>query len=208
MLCTGAGEAIVSVLVFPETPDAWEKMGWEIIRGEKISQQYEGKYILFKNAITSENCVYAWPARWATTLSEMGYFHQYPCKANPAAQQALVKRYREFWEAHVLTGIPPEPENYDDITRLFPAPKGTLVVPPGIAARFQEYKQIRDEIGAGGFLAKRQDTLKTEIINWARKEKAVDDEESETTLIMRDDAGKKLGQYGRQKNGTVVFRAS
>jgi hypothetical protein len=117
-------------------------------------------------------------------------------------------RYREFWERHVLTGIPPEPANYDDIKRLFPAPKGTLVVPGNIADLFQEYKQINGEIGNGGMLSKRLDAIKTEVLSWAKTQGAVLDDESQEALIMKDEAGKKVGQYGRQKNGTLVFRAS
>ncbi len=93
MLCTGAQEAVVSVLVWPETPDTWEKMGWE------AAQTGKDTYALMKNG-----AIYYTPYDWADTLHAMGYFHQYPVKANPAAQKVMLEKYSEFWHNHVLTG--------------------------------------------------------------------------------------------------------
>jgi hypothetical protein len=188
MLCTGAEEAVVSILVFPETPDAWEKMGW-VVKDENLLQNENKKCHLSYGL--AEIKIWAW------TLCEMGYFHQYPCAAKLNAQQMMVEKYREFWEKHVLTGIPPEPRNYEDIKRLFPEPVGTIVCDEELESWWLEYGSIREEIGKGGQLARRQEELKLLILDKARRIDAVMDEESREKTVFKNASGKKLGQYGK-----------
>ncbi|MDR0476210.1 MAG: YqaJ viral recombinase family protein, partial [Treponema sp.] len=196
MLCTGAGEAIVSVLIFPETPDAWEKMGWVI---EEKPTAYGGTYHILYHKVKHKKdgtlMGFIKPSEWANTLADMGYFHQYPVKANPEAQRMMVERYREFWHKHVLAGIPPEPRDYDDIKRLFVEPVGTIVCDAAMTAWWREYDAIRKEIGQSGAAAKRQAKLKLRILNQARKLNPVMDDESQEKIIFRDSSGNKLGQY-------------
>jgi hypothetical protein len=87
----------------------------------------------------------------------MGYFQQYPVQAHPENQRVMVERYREFWHKHVLTGIPSEPRNYDDIKRLFTEPVGTIVCDAAMTAWWREYDAIRKEIGKSRNAAKRQE---------------------------------------------------
>jgi len=189
MLCTGAKEAIVSVLVFPETPDKWEKDGWEIVLCT------DGIYNLFK---TIDSKMYSTqPEKWANVLSQMGYFHQYYIRANTDVQKHLVKAYREFWHNHILTGKPPEPRNYDDIKRLCPEPVGTIVCDTQMTAWYREYQSIKKEIGATGNAKKRQDKLKLRILDKMRKLNPVIDDESQDKVIFRDTQGNKLGQYSK-----------
>ena len=185
MLCTGASEVIVSVLVFPEMPDAWEKMGYQVHADDFGRWHIDTEETV--NAID--------PMQWARVLAEMGYFHQYRVKANPEAQAAMLASYRDFWEHNVLAGVPPAPRDYEDVRRLFPAPKGTIVCDDILAGWLREYKDIRDELGGKGMLSRRADELKLLILERARATDGTIDDESREKTIFRDQAGAKLGQY-------------
>jgi hypothetical protein len=204
MLCTGAGEAIVSVLVFPETPDAWEAMGWKpVVETLSTGKTY---YTLNRNCEPGDSkpVDIVQVEYWARALSEMGYFHQYPVQANREAQRRMVEAYREFWEKHILTGIPPEPRNYDDIKRLCPEPKSTIIVPDYIERKIAEYKGITEETARA---KNRKERLKTIITKYAAEHEGVLDDESKEAVIFRNSSGGKLGSWSKNKNGTLVFRA-
>ena len=201
MLCTGATEAIVSVLVWPETPDKWESMGWEVYLNDQLDKP---EYAMLNKGDTVEKLRFEIPINWAMVLCDMGYFHQYHVKADPAAQQSLLGRYKEFWGRHVLAGIPPEPRNYDDIKRLFPEPKATVIVPDYIERKLAEYKGITEESAES---AKRKERLKTIITKYAAAHGGILDDESAEAMIFRNASGEKLGSWSRNKNGSLVFRA-
>ena len=191
MLCTGAQEVIVSVLVFPETPDKWEKDGMYIV------QQKNGEWDVGKHGrgiFTSEIADY---------LHFFGHFHQYPVKANQETQQLMVEAYREFWERHVLTGTPPELRNYEDIKRLCPEPKSTIIVPDLIERKIAEYKGITEETARA---KNRKERLKTIITKYAATHTGIEDDESKEAVIFRNSSGDKLGSWSRIKNGSLVFR--
>jgi len=196
LMLTGADEAIVSVLCFPETPDKWEAMGWQIICGA------DGKsYALTRDSEGG----YTNPWEWAQILADMGYFHQYPVKANPEAQRLMVEAYREFWYKNVLTGTPPEPRNYEDVKRLFPEPKSTIVVPDYIERKIAEYKGITEETANA---KKRKERLKMIVTKWATEHKGegIEDDESKEAVIFRNGSGDKLGSWSKTKTGSLVFR--
>jgi hypothetical protein len=261
MNLAGLNETRVFVLTWPETPDAWEKMGWrvepieaaETVVGYRLIKYTAGsdkkccfdcgvglscttacdvwkKRISVKSApqrcppekMCTYNCIHYKkefsanfhniydPKQWADIFKACGYFHQYPVKANPEAQRMMAEAYREFWHKHVLTGIPPEPRNYDDIKRMFVDPVGTIVCDAAMTAWWREYDAIRKENGQSGNAAKRQAKLKLRILNQASKIcnpesrgllakameiKAVLDDESQEKVIFRDSSGNKLGQY-------------
>ena len=193
MLCANAEEDVVSVLVFPETPDKWEAMGWKVTKNH-YSDEKNPMYCIDKYK-ENEILTTRYPNQWAFALYDMGYFHQYPVKANPAAQKVMVEKYRGFWHEHVLAGKPPEPRNYEDIKRLFTEPVGTIVCDAAMTAWWREYDAIRKEIGASGNAKKRQDKLRLRILERARKMNPVMDDESQEKVIFRDSEGNKLGQY-------------
>jgi hypothetical protein len=189
MLCTGASEVIVSVLVFPEMPDEWEKMG--------VAVEKDGDLYVIRGP-KLEDGFHAWTCStldWARPLARMGYFHQYRVKANPEAQAAMLAAYRDFWEHNVLGEVPPDPRDYEDVRRLFPAPKGTIVCDDTLAGWLREYKDIRDELGGKGMLSRRADELKVLILERARATDGTIDDESREKTIFRDQSGAKLGQY-------------
>ena len=224
MLCTGADECIVSVLVFPKRPDDWEGEGWE------IKQDTRGISWLDNNGLGID------PIVWAESLAQMGFFHQYTVKANLDLQALMLSKYRVWWTKYILGETPPAVANYSDIRAMITAPSGTIIVDPDTARWFKEYKDIGSEIGSTGNLAKRRDQLKTFILEHTRKlslticpydskltygtchaecgfskcEAGVNapvlDDESADKWIFRDDQGKKLGSYGKNKSGNMVFR--
>jgi hypothetical protein len=175
-----------------ETPEKWEAEGWVISNGPCL-----------ENTVTNVRIVN--PIFWAKPLAEMGFFHQYTVPADRELQEMMVSRYERFWDKYVLPGIPPEPQNYDDIKRLYTEPKSTLIVPENIERLLAEYGQIGEEAGKQ---KKRQEQIKVKVLDWARKQEGgVIDDESAEALILRNSRGEKAGSFSKNKNGTAVFRA-
>lgn len=203
MMCADAEKCIVSVLVFPRPVDDWEDEGWTIMEMENGSE-----YRLIKTkaeGTPSEmniDSVVDFPVNWASTLNQMGYFHQYPVESKPDQHKLLMEAYEHFWGKYVLTKTPPEIDDYEDVRRTFTAPKGTLVVSDDAARWMREYRDINREIGSGGNLKKRKDYLKTKILKFAKDKTTVADNDSQEKIVFRDNAGNKVGSF----NGTT-FRA-
>jgi predicted phage-related endonuclease len=198
MICTGAEKVILSVLVFPKMVDEWEKEGWEV-------REYNGKYEIRK-IIDRINFIDRDPFYWANILNEMGYFHQYEITSNAELQKLMIEKCTEFWNNHVLTGVPPEAKNYDDIKRLVREPVGTIIADERIELLMSEYKQIRHEISPTGLLAQRCDQIRLEILKFMDKSENVNDDDSKDKYILRDRTGKKIASYSKNKNGTFIFR--
>lgn len=169
MLCTGADECIVSVLVFPKRPDDWEAEGLEA-SDKTLHIDKHGDTIIGHHgnyAIYADDKVFATPEQWAVTLAQMGYFHQYTIKANRDLQTLMLDKYRVWWTKYVIGETPPAPANYADIRAMITAPVGTIIVDPDTARWFKERRDINDEIGKGGNLSKRSEQLKTLILERA-----------------------------------------
>lgn len=187
MMCTGEKLCTVSVLVFPTTPDQYEKLGWRI---DCVGDEDPVARSTLK-ALTAED-----RHRWATVLSEMGYFHHYPVEADEVLQAKMLERYKAFWNDHVLAEAPPDARTYDDIKYLFPAPVGTIIATEQIADWAREYKEIGKEISSSGSLGKRRDQLKVEILNWVRSQPDyTPDDESQEKVVVRDAQGNKVCQF-------------
>jgi putative phage-type endonuclease len=189
MLCTGAKECIVSVLVFPRRPEEWENE-WIIphIHLERLM-------------LPDGNMVSTYD--WAEMLAQMGYFHQYTIKANPDLHAMMIEAYKAWWQTHVMGVVAPDPQSYADIRAMITAPSGTIVADVEMIRMFKEYNQIGKEIGASGHLAKRRDQLKKMILDSARQMESTLDDESTDKWIFRDDRGGKLGQYGKTARGMM-----
>ena len=195
MICTGAEKVILSVLVFPHRVEEWEEMGW-------MPEQDEHLWII-DNEILQKT---ATPGRWAKTLNEMGYFHQYEITAHKELQDLMIKHYTDFWNEHVLAGKAPEPKTYGDIKRLVREPVGTIIADENIERLMSEYKHIKSEIGQGGTLSKRIDQIKIEVMQYMTDQTGVIDDDSQDKFILRNQAGKKIASYGKNKNGSYIFR--
>lgn len=196
LICTGAEKVILSVLVFPRRVEEWEEMGYHV---EKINGNY---YIVHdKLELYTANI-----PKWAETLNQMGYFHQYEIKPHDKLQKKMIKRYKKFWNENILKKIPPEPQSYDDIKALCPEPVGTIVSNDNIERLMMEYKNIGEEIGESGTLAERRGRIKVQILNYMRNAGVVEDDESKDKWILRSQDGKKIASYGRNKKGVLVFR--
>lgn len=192
-------ELHLGVLVFPEMPDAWEKMGWLVRHIEQTTMNAGGWWLYHDDRSCEGNPPIidkqVRPIEWATALAEMGFFKRYTIHVNPEAQAAMLASYRHFWEHNVLGEVPPDPRDYEDVRRLFPAPKGTIVCDDTLSGWLREYKDIRDELGGKGMLSRRADELKVLILERARATDGTIDDESREKTIFRDQAGQKLGQY-------------
>lgn len=199
MICTGADTVIVSVLVFPRMVDEWEAMGWMPDCGS------DGIWSLDFTEPGETDGIYIMPSQWAHILNQMGYFHQYTIHAHPELQQLMLEKYREFWH-YVETATPPPVREYDDIRALVRDPVGTIVCDEEMARMIAEYRHIGTEISATGSLARRRDELKVAVLDRARMQGAVVDDESQDKWILRDQQGRKLGSYGKDKNGRLGFR--
>jgi hypothetical protein len=208
MYLTGAKKAVVSVLVFPEHPEKWEDMGWQVCEPDSIRKSYDIYTYGNTNGTEYGSGEYINPINWATTLSQMGYHHLYYIDRNDELINEMLKKYKEFWDKYVLTKTPPKPMNLDDLKRLYPEPVGTyVIVDEAIVDIIQEYKSIGKEIGKGGNLSKRRDQLKLKFLeDCISKFQAVEDEESADKWIFRDGQGKKLGSWYKDKNGSFRFR--
>ena len=189
MACTGADEVILSVLVFPRSVEDWEKEGFKLY-DEFDDESYWSLY---------KNDKYLDIQRFADALGIMGYFHQYPIKRNQELIDLMIEKYTAFWTDYVLTGQEPEPQNYDDIKRMLPSPKGTLIATEQIERWCVEYKECGAELGVKGNLQKRREQLKILILDWMRKQDPVMDEESREKTILKNTRGHNLVSF----NGSV-----
>jgi hypothetical protein len=118
----------------------------------------------------------------------------------------MLEKYREWWHSYILTKTPPPVQTYDDVRAMITAPSGTIVVGDEIARWYKEFKDIGEEIGKSGDMAKRRDQLKVMILNEARTLESTLDDESTDKWIFRDEQGNKLGSYGKNTKGTMSFR--
>lgn len=199
MLCTGAPEAVVSVLVFPRRPDEWEAAGLILKQLPGRSDDLEW-HIIVPRVRNGQPWPRAIPcSSWARVLDEMGWFHQYTVPSRPSLHVTMIERYREWWERYVLTETPPEARTWDDARRLFPAPKGTVVADEQATRWATEYREIGEEIGGTGRLAKRREELKVLLLSYLRAANGQVDDESREKTVLRDDTGAKLAQW----NGKV-----
>lgn len=169
MMCTGAIECVLSVLVFPRRPEEWEAAG---ILSENISR-----------------------TMWANALADMGYFHQYKISANPVLHSLMLMHYTEFWENNILTGIPPEPKSYDDIKMLVTEPIGTVIATEEVERLMAEYRDIKREISPTGPLGKRADMIRAAVLNYMRKSPGVTDDDSVDKWILRSRTGQKIASW-------------
>ena len=196
MLLTGCKSAILPVLVFPRMVTEWEAEGWEI-------RNYQGG---IWGLYHPENHSEADPDEWAGVLKQMGYFHIYNIPANPELQNLMLEKYAEFWDNCIIGNEIPEPRDYSDIKALCPEPVGTIIADERVVRMAAEYKQISQEISNTGSLGKRKEELKVAILDYMRTAGAVEDDESKDKFILRDEQGRKLASWGKNKSGAMVFR--
>jgi len=197
-------EAIVSVLVFPRHPQDWVDEG---IKVYKVLER-NSEYMIH----LPEPYNYRDPTVWATVLNEMGYHHIFKIERNDDLIKAMLDKYQEFWTEYVIPKKPPTAMNFDDIKKLCPSPHGTVVLDPvkekNIIDWINEYRGINKEIGKGGNLAKRQNTLKTSVMEYIKNMPSIQDEESTNKIEIKDGQGFTIASYSKQKDGKRVFRVS
>ncbi len=189
MMVTGAESCEVSVLVFPRSPQEWEDEGW------KVHHVCDDRYYLEKFNDDGEITAVRETDKWASVLSDLGYFHQYHIQAKPDTHKLLREMYDDFWNRYVVTEVPPEVTDYDDVKRIFPKPKGDLVVPEDVQNMLREYRDLGKELGTGGHLKKRQTVLKTQILKFAKDQTTVADDDAVEKITFLDGSGNRLGSF-------------
>jgi len=179
LLCTGAENCIVSVLVFPKRPDEWENEGWKV-------------WMDLSSLSNDERSIDCYCNSWATVLDQMGYFHQYPITANKDLHKEMINVYKEWWEKHIIEKQEPTPEEVDDMKRCFPSPIGNIIASEEIERLCSEYKDIGKEISGTGRLGKMRSEVKVKILDWMRKQDSVVDSDSREKTVLYDRSGKRL----------------
>jgi hypothetical protein len=193
LLCSGLTEAVMSVLVFPCTVQDFEDQGWQAHK-----DSINGIWFL-KNHETDQIID---PMTWASVFAQIGNFHQYNIEAKPDTQKLLLEMYEDFWGRYVVSETPPDAVDYEDIKRQFSDPKGTLIISETdkqsgelIADAMREYKSVGREIGKAGYLSKRREFLKTQILKFARDKTTVEDDDSKEKIVFLDETGRRLGSF-------------
>jgi len=186
----------LSVLVFPKAVDDFEADGWKIDGNmEFYFLKKEGQQIIT-------------PYDWAHILKQMGYFHTYNLPGNEALESTIIETVTEIHHKNILPGIPPEPKDYDDIRRLLSRPCGTIIAPPDMVEKCNEYSEITRQLGSAGPLSKRKEDLRVEILNQARKLERSDWCNPTGKLeIISQDGGHVLASFAKQTDDKLVFRA-
>ena len=191
---TNLKKAVVVCLEFPKTPEQWERTGITIYYDDK-----KKAYVI--RDTSGDSCSVD---NWGIALYNMGYYHTYTVEADREKQEAMIQAYKEFYRS-IKEENPPEPENYDDIKRLFPSPAGTLVLSDEMEAKLLEYRNITQSLSDTSPAGKRRDQLKIDILSWAQKHSTIDTETTERLIIKNKD-GIKLGSFSKTKTGTLIFR--
>lgn len=192
MTCSKAEVTDLSVLCFPERVEVWEEAGISL-------EEINGYWVPVRDGIVFNSLL-----DWARALDEMGLFHQYIVEAQPVAQKGLVEALADFWNVHVLGEKTPEPQNYDDVRRMFPAPIGTVVADDQLERNILEYRDIHGEFKK---MEARCAELKTQIVFKAASiAERPADKDSSNKIVIVGASGKKLASYGMTKRGPQ-FRA-
>ena len=119
MYCTGAKQCIITVAVFPKTPDEYEKSGVE----------FDAKV-------------------WEKWFVATGSVYQYVIDRNDDAINVIVKSYLHFYENYVFAIHEPQVDSFDDLKILLPWPTGELVATDRIEEICGEHATIADEMDA------------------------------------------------------------
>ena len=186
MACSGAERVVVSVLVFPVMVTDFEG------GGVTVEQSEDGAW-----CVHLPDGLIMPPGRWARTLAEMGFFHQYEIERNETLISEMLERYDDFWNAHILGETPPPSKKYDDIKKLLTEPVGTVVATERIEQISSEDKQLADEIKAA---QGRRSELKRQIGQYMvdELEGASLDDDSREKIIMRAQNGRKIRSYSKK----------
>ncbi len=192
MMLAGLERAVVAVLVFPKRVEEFEEMGWLVVLDDG-----DAPYLLDPDGRI------LYPSAWADPLNYMGYFHTYEINADHELQNMMLKHYAEFWQDHVIGRTEPKARNIDDIKKLCREPKGTIIADDFIERIMSELDQLGDEKNQ---IDERRDQIKLLALEYMRDQVPTIDEETETKYILRSRDGRKLGQYGKDKNGRMSFR--
>jgi hypothetical protein len=137
----------------------------------------------------------------------MGYFHTYNLPRNEPLESAIIAAIQRFHERNVMTGLYPDPQNYDDIRRLLARPMGTIVATPELAELCSEYSEVTRQLGTAGPLVKRKEALRLDILSRCIKMKRDNwNEPDNKIIVISPDGGHTLATFGVDTDGKQTFR--
>lgn len=187
-ICSGFKEVKLNVLIFPETPETWEEMGWEVVNDLDYGPMID---------CGDNNTVY--PSRWADSLCDMGFFKTYNLPSNPDMENLIIEKIKKFDADYVKTKIPPKATDYADVRRLLTQPMGTIIATEELKKMAAEYSEIVRQVGKSGPLAKRQEKLKVDIMNTMMTMNKNDWADPPDKMVLLDpDGGEVLVNFGKQ----------
>ena len=124
--------------------------GWGEIGSADIPPHYQTQVAHYL-AVTGAT------SAWVPVLIGASDFRIYQVHRDEPFIADLIEAERDFWQGHVLAGIPPEPINARDAARLWARDNGTsLEASPSVATQITEYKSLKAQIAA---LTAQADTL-------------------------------------------------
>lgn len=191
LMLSGLSKAVVVCLVFPKSPEEMES------EGIKVVKQSDRIYTI-NNQETSCECIHI-----AEHIAFLGYFHQYEIEADKLIQNTMLRKYKVFWQS-IKDEKHPTPETDADIARLFPAPRGTLIVSGEIEKKLLRYNAIALELGNESPKAKEKEQLKIDILSWAASQ--VPGAGKVESIILKDTLNTKLASISKTKHGLMLRR--
>lgn len=199
-ICSGFKEVKLNVLIFPESPEKWEEMGWKV----DSSEGFNPMSLVF--APNGEFKYRKSTDEWANSLYEMGFLKTFNLPSNPTLENLIIEKIKKFDSDYVKTQLPPKATEYKDVQRLLTQPMGTIIATPELKAKAAEYSEATRQLGASGPLAKRKEQLKTEIMSEMMAMKKNDWASPSDKIILIDpDGGMVLASFA--KSGFRAKRA-
>lgn len=115
----------------------------------------------------------------------------YTIQKNRSLEHELCRRGQDWWDKHVVTGIPPEPSCEADVQLLYPqaTPKKEAVADHVAFAAVRELRRINNEIAE---LEKIKEALQTDVKRGLAGAE-----------ILVDESGDKLATWGNRKGRTM-----
>ncbi len=192
-ICTGAELVRLSVLVFPKSTQEFEELGITVSQElqsvpddwDLIFKDEEGNFL---DAVHAET--------WAETFAQIGNFRTYNLPSNKPLESLIIEKIQEFDELYEKTELPPPATEYQDIRRACTQPMGTIIASPEMAAKAQLYSENVRQLGKRGPVAKNNEALKTEIMNWMLKQNKDDwAVPNDKMVLVSPDGGEALITY-------------
>lgn len=200
-ICSEYKEVKLNVLVFPESPEKWEEMGWKV----DSSEGFNPMSLVF--APNGEFKYRKSTAEWANSLYEMGFLKTFNLPSNPTLENLIIEKIKKFDTDYVKTQLPPKATEYKDVQRLLRMPQGTIIATEELKRLALEYSEATRQLGKSGPLQKRREAIKIEIMNEIMNTQKADwVNPPDKIILVSEDGGIELASFSI-KGGFKAKRA-